>query len=175
MPPTDARLGVCMRTKTLILARKASIRTGEWKRGPIPRAQWPSRRAKDKAYKYGPRYQWRIISFLCLGYECRVRILLNIDARILRATFAVTEDGDTKALCDYEWHASEPGWHCHARCGHVEDVDATKNRFGSIRMPAWGSYHRRQEFKFGDSDLNEIAAFNFVVTLFRIREGGGLI
>lgn len=163
-----------METKTLITAPKMQLRTGEWKRGPIPRSQWPSRRAKSKAYKFGPRYQWRIITFIACGYDCRVRILLNVEAQIFRATFGVTEDGETKVICDYEWHASEPGWHCHARCGPVAEIDAAKNRFGSIRLPSARNFHRRQDFKFGNTEINEVTAFNCAVTVFRIRQGGDL-
>lgn len=163
-----------MKTKALIAADKESVRTGEWRRGKIPRSHWPSRRAKSKAYKYGPRYQWRIITFTANGYDCRVRLLLNMDAQIFRASFGVTEDGETKTICEYEFHASEPGWHCHAKCEHVEEIDPSKVRFGSERLPAYRSHHRRGEFKFGKSDIDEVTAFNCAVTVFRIRNGGGL-
>lgn len=162
-----------MNLRALIGAPKHSVKAGEWKRGEIPRPQWPSRRAKSKAYKYGPLYSWRVVSFQALGVECRIRILLNLDKQIFRATFGVTEAGETTVLCDYEFHASEPGWHCHARCGDAAQIDSGTNRFGSKRLPGAGDKHRRMEFKFGKADLNEVTAFNCAVTFFKVREAGG--
>ena len=164
-----------MSLKAIIAAPKTRIKPGEWKHGTIPRAQWPSRRAKSKAYKYGPLYKWRIISFSADGHECRVRVLFNKEAEIFRATLGVVENGDTKILCEYEYHASEPGWHCHARCGNLADINPAANRFGSTRLPEAGKKHRRAEFKFGKADMDEDTAFNCAVTFIRVSEEGVLL
>jgi hypothetical protein len=164
-----------MDLKALIRAAKSSVKTGEWKQGEIPRAQWPSRRAKSKFYKWGPLYKWRIVTFSALGRECRVLILLNENKQIFRASFGVTDKGDTTVLCDYEFHASEPGWHCHARCDDIATIDAGTNRFGSDRLPKYNSPHRRTEFKFGKSDLSVVSAFNCAVTVFGIDKGDGAL
>jgi hypothetical protein len=157
-----------MRLRTLVVAAKASVKTGEWKRGEIPRAQWPSRKAKSKAYKYGPLYQWRIIGFDAAGYSCRVRLLLNEHKQIFRATLGVVLDAQIVVLCDYEFHSAEPGWHCHARCGDVQTIDGGTNRFGAQRLPAAGSRHRRMEFRFKKSELTAATAFNCTVAFFKI-------
>jgi hypothetical protein len=159
-----------MNLRALIGAPKHSVRTGEWKRGEIPRSYWPSRRAKSKAYKYGPLYTWRIVSFHALGADCRIRILLNLDKQIFRATFGVTESGETTVLCDYEFHASEPGWHCHARCGDAALINSGTNRFGSVRVPKAGDKHRRTDFMFGKAEMNQLTAFNCAVTFFKVYE-----
>ena len=159
----------------LIAAKKASVRTGDWKRGEIPRAQWPSRRAKAKAYKFSDLYQWRIISFSAEGQDCRVRILLNESKQIFRASFGVTVAGETTTLCEYEWHASEPGWHCHARCDDFAKLDPSFNRFGAQRIPAYGRHHRRTEFKFRKSPLTAFTAFNCAVEVFKIDRGDGVL
>ena len=164
-----------MDLRRIIKATKASVKTGEWKHGEIPRSQWPSRRAKAKAYKFGPRYQWRIISFLSAEHECRVRIIFNESKQICRATLGVTLNGETVTICDYEYHASEPGWHCHARCDELASVDATTNRFGAQRIPGAREYHRRSEFKFRQSDLTAVGAFNCTVSFFKIDRGEGTL
>jgi hypothetical protein len=119
-----------MKLRGLIGAVKSSVDTGEWKRGEIPRSKWPSRRAKSKAYKYGPLYQWRIITFTAAGFDCRVLLLFNETKRIFRATLGVTMAGETVTACDYEYHASEPGWHCHAKCDDLASLNLSFNRFG---------------------------------------------
>jgi hypothetical protein len=162
-----------MNLRSLIRAEKSSIKSGDWKQGEIPRAQWPSRRAKAKFYKWGPLYQWRIVTFSALDYECRVLILLNENKNIFRATLGVTSQGDTTVLCDYEFHASEPGWHCHARCEEAAAIDAGTNRFGSMRLPKAGNRHRRTDFKFGRNDLSPLSAFNCAINFFGIDKRGG--
>lgn len=164
-----------MKLRTLIVAKKSSVKSGEWKRGEIPRPLWPSRRAKAKAYKYGPQYQWRIVAYQSGGLDCRLRILLNLDKQIFRATMAVVSDGDTLVLCDYEYHASEPGWHCHARCDDLADVNASTNRFGARRLPGSSSFHRRPDFAFGKAELTEITAFNAAVQFFKLDRVEGLV
>ncbi len=164
-----------MNLRALISAPKSSVDTGEWRKGEIPRSQWPSRRAKSKAYKYGPLYQWRIIRFDAAGHQCRVLLIFNAYKQIFRARFGVTANGETKALCDYEYHASEPGWHCHARCDDLAMIDPAATRFGARRIPAAGAFHRRVGFSFRKSPLTAQTAFNCAVSLFRIRSAEGML
>jgi hypothetical protein len=164
-----------MHLRALINSPKRSVKSGEWKRGgeAIPRAQWPSRRAKAKAYKFGPAYQWRIVSFFAEGEHCRLKLLFNEDKQIFRARLGVTRDGETIVVCDYEFHASEPGWHCHARCDDIDKLDATATRYGGARIPSSKSRHRRTEFKFRASTLSAQTAFNCAVTFFKLDKGEG--
>lgn len=164
-----------MNIKDIILSTKSAVNTGEWRRGEIPRAKWPSRRAKAKAYKYGPLYQWRIVTFWAGGYDCRVRLLFNGGKQIFRASLGIMISGETVVLCEYEFHASEPGWHCHVRCGEIEGVHTAYNRFGSARIPEAKSYHRRMAFQARKQPLTAQTAFNLAVSTFRIdKDGGGL-
>jgi hypothetical protein len=78
--------------------------------------------------------------------DCRVRILLREGREIYYATLGVVENGDTKILCSYKCHGTEPNWHCHAKCGEIEDITLGQNRFGSIRLPYARSRHRRKMF-----------------------------
>lgn len=162
-----------MDLRALIGAKKSSVKSGGWKQGEIPRAQWPSRKAKSKFYKWGPLYHWQVITFSALGNECRVLILLNEAKQIFRASFGVTSAGETTVLCDYEFHASEPGWHCHARCDGLDTINVWTNRFGAIRLPKSGSKHRRTEFKFGRTALSPTSAFNCAVKVFGIDKRDG--
>lgn len=164
-----------MDIKNIINEQKNSIVTGEWKTGTIPRSKWPSRRAKAKAYKFGPSYSWRIIEFGCGEYECRVRILLNESKQIFKALLGVTKDNETKMICEYEFHASEPGWHCHTRCGPIEEISGTRTRYGGIRLPKAGAFHRRSEFMFKSKTIDKVSAFNCAVEFFKIKAQGELL
>lgn len=126
------------------------------------------RRAKAKAYKYGPAYQWRIITFIANARECRVLLLFNESKQIFRATFGVADGADTINICDYEYHASEPGWHAHARCDDLDHINPSTNRFGGRRLPKAGAEHRRAEFKYRRSHLTPVTAFNCAISVFRI-------
>lgn len=165
-----------MNLKTLIFADKTSLTQGEWKSGTIQRKLWPSKRAKSRAYKFGPSYKWRIITFVASGYNCRLRILLNIKKQIFRATLGVTTEDDTVTLCDYEFHATEPGWHCHARCDDISTLDSAVNRIGSRRMPNADRFHRRADFTFGNTEITEVTAFNCAINFFKIdKRAGGIL
>lgn len=164
-----------MDLRDIVRGPKTSILNGSWQSGNIARSAWPSRRAKSKAYKWGPSYRWRIIEFECLGLQCRVRILLNKNKQIFKAALGVTENGETKTLCEYEFHATEPGWHCHARCEDIDSVDPGRNRYGGVRLPAADSFHRRMYFRFATSELNELSAFNCAVRFYRIDRSGELL
>src|SRR3546814_16446394 len=124
-----------MRLQDLINAPKSDVHVGEWKKGKIPRADFPLSRARSKDYKYSSAYDWCVIRFRALGADCRVRVLLREGREIYYATLGVVEGGDTKILCSYEYHGTEPGWHCHVKCGDVALVAPRQNRFGSKRLP----------------------------------------
>lgn len=164
-----------MNLRGIIAAEKSAVDTGDWKRGEIPRPKWPSRRAKAKAYKYGPLYQWRIISFQAGGQDCRVLLLFNESKQIFRATLGVTRGGETTVLCDYEYHASEPGWHCHARCGDLASINPAHNRFGGVRLPRASSFHRRTEFRHLKQPLSAQTAFNYAISIFKIDRAEGMV
>jgi hypothetical protein len=167
---------IAMNLKTLILAQKSSVDTGgDWKRGEIPRSKWPSRRAKTKAYKYGQLYRWRVITFHAAGYDCRVLLLFNEAKQIFRATLGVVVSGDTITVCDYEFHASEPGWHCHARCGDLADINPAHNRFGGVRLPKAGDFHRRTEFNHLKQPLTAQTAFNCAISIFKIDKAEAML
>ena len=66
----------------------------------------------------GATYQWRIITFAALGNHFRVLVIWNDSKQIYRATMGQERNGLIRIICIREFHANEPGWHCHAvlRC-----------------------------------------------------------
>lgn len=102
-----------MNLKEVIRSSKADIDTGKWADGHIPRAAFPLSKVKEKAFKLGKAYSWRLVKFNALGSCFRILIILNKEKEILRCRLGMEESGDMKVLCEHEFHSSEPGWHCH--------------------------------------------------------------
>ena len=102
-----------MNLKEVIRASKSEIDTGRWADGHIPRAAFPLSKVKEKSFKLGKSYSWRLVKFNALGSGFRILIVLNKDKEIMRCRLGLEDSGDMKVLCDHEFHASEPGWHCH--------------------------------------------------------------
>lgn len=101
-----------MRLSEVIRADKANIKIGEWGNGHIPPRQF-ALRAKPSSFKLGPLWDWAVIRFDALNHSFRVLVLLNSAKQIYRAILAIEVGGEAKVLCVREFHASEPGWHCH--------------------------------------------------------------
>lgn len=156
-----------MSLKRIIRAQKENLDTGKWSVGHVPRTAFPMSRLKDKRYRYGPEYSWRLIKFEACGYFCRVLILLNESKEILRARLGIEINGDMVVLSDYEYHASEPGWHCHLTLVDVALVDAGSARSDKTKWPRKSS---RQDF-----GANKANAVGIVATHFNFHAQGGLI
>jgi hypothetical protein len=122
-----------MNLADLIRAEKTKTNLGEWKAGHIPRSAFPLSRVKEKQYRLGPAYSWRLITFIACKLKCRILITLNEEKEIFRARLGVECDNDIVVLCDHEFHAGEPGWHCHVTRKHVEKVPAGVARGGDRR------------------------------------------
>ena len=154
-----------MNVVDVIRAPKSNVDIGTWRTGHVPRAAFPLSKAKSKAYKFGPEYSWRIVSFECLGVQFRVFILLNENKQIYRATLASETNNDMTVLCQHEWHVSEPGWHCHVSFlpaahilpgivrGHLRPWPrpSSRNVNDSFEVTKQNSlYHAERRFKFSE-------------------------
>jgi hypothetical protein len=108
------------RLRRIVGALKTDIKIGSWHTGKVPRRDFPMAK---QAYSLGSAYRWRVISFLALGLECRVLIIFNLAKQKYEAILGALSGAETlRILCSYEYHAAEPGWHCHAACDDVSQV-----------------------------------------------------
>ena len=103
-----------VRLQEIVRASKTEISVGEWHRGAVPRAAFSLTR---RSYALGGSFEWCVIKFVALGHACRVLVVLNLSKQKYQAILGVESDGPLRVLCSYEYHAGEPGWHCHARAG----------------------------------------------------------
>lgn len=156
-----------MNLKDIIRVEKTNLSLGKWGRGHIPRASFPMSRVKDKRYKFGSEYAWRVVQFDADGQRCRILIILNENKEILRARLGVESSGDMIILSDYEFHASEPGWHCHVATEDHTEVNAGAARHDKRKWPMSPS-----RTSFGVSEAN---ALSVVAQHFRFEAQGDLL
>ena len=150
-----------MNLKEFLRGTKLVLDEGKWGAGHIPRSAFPLSGLSNKRYKYGPEYKWRVVRFECVAEVCRVLILLNEDKQIYRATLGIEDGGDLRVLCQHEYHASEPGWHCHFKTADHKNVDPGYVRKNSRRWPSVRGQHSKMEFNVSQSSAITKAADRF--------------
>ena len=158
-----------MNIKEVVRALKTDIHVGDWRAGHIPRMTFPLSRVRDKHYKLGPAYRWRVIAFDCLRHRFRLLVVFNEEKQIYRATLATEVERDLIVLCQYEFHASEPGWHCHVTFREADGLPMGITRSHLRRWPSANSVPSRPEF-----GVRESNAVGVAMTRFRISPVGPL-
>jgi hypothetical protein len=165
-----------IRVQEIIRASKTDIQLGAWHRGAVPRAEFP---IAKKSYGLGRSYEWRVIKFGAGGFECRVLVVLNVSKERYEAILGAMVDGGTlRILCNYQYHAPEIGWHCHAACGEVATVPAGFMRGPWVRrIPKAKSTHKRLDFGVSDenADARQDTATRFAIDRYRIETKGSLL
>ena len=156
-----------MNIKDVIRAEKNNLELGKWADGHIPRSAFPMSRLKDKRYKYGPDYSWRVVKFEIGDLECRILVMVNESKQIFRARLGVNVNVDMAVLCDHEFHASEPGWHCHLSLAPLASIAGGAARHDKSKWPRNSS---RQDFGSGKA-----GAITLVAALFNFMTQGDLI
>ena len=159
-----------MRLAEVLRGTKNVTEDGRWQSGHIMRSAFPLSAAKTKNYKFGPEYRWRVIRFDCLLETCRVLIVINEGKQIYRATLGIEEGADMKVLCQYEFHASEPGWHCHLTLEDHTAVPAGIVRSHLRRWPQAKARHSQADF-----NVSTASAISHAAERFRFRAQGALL
>jgi hypothetical protein len=154
----------------IIKNTKSKPDLGEWREGHIPRSAFPLSRARNKNYKFGPEYKWRLITFDSIHHKCRVLLLLNEGKQICRMTLGVEINNGMTVLCQHEFHASEPGWHCHVCFDQIENIPSGVNRSHLKRWPKPETVHARVEFY-----VSQRNALSAAAEIFRFSAQGDLL
>lgn len=158
-----------MRIKDIIRAAKTDIKVGPWSLGKVPKADFP---IAKKAYGLGRAFKWCVITFKVRDTECRVLVVLNEPKQKYEAVLGVMgHDGTLRILCSYEYHETEPGWHCHAT---HDDVSTLSHGFmrgpWMKRVPGPRKTLRvgkHPKFSIGD----ETKAVHFAIDRYKIAKG----
>lgn len=159
-----------MNLKQILRGTKLTLDTGKWHSGHIPRTAFPMSAVKNKSYKFGPEYQWRVVRFECVATVCRVLIVLNENKQIFRATLGVEDGADMRVLCQYEYHASEPGWHCHLNTEQHEQLPVGVMRSHLRRWPQKHSQPSKMLF-----NVTQNSALTLAAERFRFRAQGEML
>lgn len=158
-----------MEVRQIVRSEKSVTELGSWKPGPIPQGVFRLSRAGRRSYCLGPKYEWRLIRFDAWGRNFRLLVAYRLEIEVYRAWLAVEEGGDLKVLARYEFHGTEPGWHCHAHCGDDSEIVAgTVKHFRERRLPIAGRCRRTT---FGVTDQN---ALTIAAEFFRVNAKGVL-
>ena len=158
-----------MNVGDVVRAVKTDIHLSEWRSGHVTRSVFPLSRARPKNYKFGPEYKWRVVTFDCLRRTFRLLIVFNEGKQIYRATLAMETAQDLAVFCQYEFHASEPGWHCHVTFHEIETLPLGVTRSHLRRWPSANTLPSRREFGVRESNAAGVA-----LTRFRISPVGPL-
>ncbi|SRR5216683_4825774 len=83
-----------MNIKEVVRALKTDIHVGDWRAGHIPRTTFPLSHVREKHYKLGQEYRWRIVTFDCLQHRFRLLVVFNEGKQIYRTTLATEVERD---------------------------------------------------------------------------------
>lgn len=160
-----------MRLQDFVRATKTEIKIGEWNTGKVPYANFPIR--NKKALRLGSSFEWCIVRFTALDFECRVLVVLNVAKAKYEAIYGVDTDEGLRILCSYEYHPDvTPGWHCHASCDDLDKVPAATMRGPWVRrIPGVRRTHRRRDW--GIETQNQ--ALRTALERYRISQKGPLL
>lgn len=154
-----------MKIQDIVRAIKTDVHVTDWKEGHIPRATFPLSQARPKNYKFGPEYKWRLVRFDCLGNTFRLLVVFNEAKQIYRATLGMdVERDDLVVLCQHEFHASEPGWHCHVTFAEAATLPHGVSRTHLRRWPGAGTEPSRLEFGVRLANAVSLAAARFRIS-----------
>jgi hypothetical protein len=122
-----------MRVREILRAPKGDVVLEPWKQGDMPPAAFRLRQSM-KTVGQGKSYHWRIIRFTAYSESFRVLIIWNEGKQIYRATLGHEVGEVVRIICVREFHAREPGWHCHVVLSSPQGVSVW-NHGGLRRFP----------------------------------------
>lgn len=156
-----------IRVQDLRKAHKTVVDWGKWSSGKIPRTAFPLSRPRNRSFRLGSAYRWRVIRFESSGLSFRLLIAFHSQKEQYRATLALEHERDPSVLASYEFHGTHPGWHLHAACGDVESVPkGVMSGPWQERYPRARLFHRRVEFEI----VSEHSALDRASRFFRLHE-----
>lgn len=157
-----------MRVRDFIQAAKTVTKAGQWKSEKMPRTAFPL--VGTKSLRLPATWTWRVDELEGSGgADCRLLIAIREDVEQCRAWLSVRRGRDFAVVARIEYHATHPGWHCHAECGNVDDVPVGVVRSaGQRRLPHAQAFHRDRE-----AAVTKLDARNIAYRLLRIESMAG--
>jgi len=155
--------------RRIVRASKSEIAIGKWHNGKVPKSEFPIGKT---SYRLGNAFQWCVIKFTALSIEFKVLVVMNPSKEKFQAILGAPDSSSIRILCTYEYHADEPGWHCHAACDEIAKVPLGYARGPWVRrIPGAKRTHNRQAFTICDEKSAQRAALKY----YGIEEEGSLL
>ena len=161
-----------IRVQDIRRADKQITDWGKWQRGKMPRSAFPLSKPRNRAYRLGSAYRWRVVQFEAHGLAFRLLIAFSVEKEQYRAVLAFDAGRDMGILASYEFHGTHPGWHVLGACGDIERVPQGMMRGPwQRRFPKGRAYHRRKRFRVSDED----SALTVAAEFYRIHKAEGVM
>lgn len=159
-----------MTPKTLIKRPKSVAKAGAWKvvtgkskmgKGAFPLSGMPL---------LGRGWHWRVDVLDGGGIRMTLYTAFHPDYAEFRSWLAVEREGDYVVIARYENHGNHPGWHCHAPCCDISEIDAGQPvARESMRFPGGNSEHRKERHMGIDvAAFSETDALSAAFRFFRV-------
>jgi hypothetical protein len=161
-----------VRVQDLRRSPKTITDWGKWESGKMPRSAFPLSKAKNRAYRLGSAFRWRVVVFTALDAVCRLLIAYNPNKEEYRAVLGLEGEKDTAILACFEFHGTHPGWHVLPACGDANQVPRGMMRGPwQRRMPRARQFHRRQSYRASDDN----AALTIAADFFNLHKKEGAL
>lgn len=109
-----------MRSLRAIRAEKVIADGGVWKVGKMPASAVPL--SKSASYRLTGQWQWRVLRLSGQGRAFRLLVAFDAAKRQYQAWLGAEFGADQALIARVEFHATHHGWHCHWKCGELDDV-----------------------------------------------------
>jgi hypothetical protein len=161
-----------MRFRDIREADKSNVEWGKWEGSKMPASAFPLSRRRQRSFRLGSAYQWRIIRFGACGSQLRLLLAFSLEKEQYRATLALEGERDMSVLASYEFHGTHPGWHVLVTCDDIDTVpQGVMIGPWQQRIPRPRSRHRITDFRVKD----EATALDLAAQFFRLHKASGVL
>lgn len=108
----------------IIKSPKANITWGKWSDDKIRRTDFPMSGKRGGAFPLTRMWRWGTVCFDALGLSFIVLAAYHKSLPEFQAVLSEKLPKDTRMLARFEYHGNHPvvGWHIHATCGDVSNL-----------------------------------------------------
>jgi hypothetical protein len=148
-----------MQLRDFLAAEKTVDDAGAWSDKKMPKTGGKFPMTKNRSYRLGSGFRWRVAEITAEGAKFRLLIAHNPWKEQYVAALGVASGGDTLVLARLEYHGTHRGWHVHGYCG-MSDANhwGRMNYPDMVRIPDGKSRHRRIDYRVDDDEAVSIAA-----------------
>lgn len=119
-----------MTPRTLVRIKKSVVKPGEWKvvtgKTVMPKTAFPL--SRRDGFKLGRGWHWRVDSLEITGHRLRLLTAFHQDKEEFLAWLSTPRGESHVIVAQLEFHGDHPGWHCHAACCKIDDIEAGNSR-----------------------------------------------